>query len=905
MHANRRGIRDEIACLVLRVLAAGCLVGVAVAAPPTPTEAQKALAAGIAAAASPAGEAATHRSEWSPGLVQALIAEAVKRESKDMAGAESLLRLDQGIASGIGDADVEALVLSELGFVRGRQGEFQDAIALSRKALAIQIAPGHDQPTELVEAANTATSLSQSLNSVGQYEESFNAGVQAVELATASGNELVLGRAYSAAGGSATFNGNHRAAIAYLTKALAIAEKLKNLSGQAAVLNNLGVAARHVFDYDSAAGYLERSLAIKLQQGPNARLASAYQNLGELALVQDRLDQAERYFRQSLEVAHSPQDDDIRAGSTMNLGLVAQERGDFTKALDYLEQGIALAEKAGDGSGKTLAHLFEAAVYVQLLRPLDAQAQVDQVKGLAEEAGDWRAMMHLTMAQGDIYRVEKLTDKARAEYLKAIGLFEQMRLKVAGDEATQADFADNTRYAYNGMVALEVGDRKTAAAFRYAELSKSRVLLDDFNAGRAEMARLLTPEEAQRNKDLLARLAQMNLRVRSAKAAERTQLTTQMEKLRSEYSGFRTSVYAAHPELALRRADPEPVSMARAAALLPDEQTAMVSYSVGEREVYAFVVRRVGGKPSVRVHQLAIDEHKLASMAARWRGQIAARDLGFGALAGELYNALVKPLQTDLSNVTRLIVSPDGPVWQIPFDAMQDGSGKFVAESYEVFYVPSATVLDRMRSVSARRRGVTTMLALGDPTGDLPEAAAEVNAIGKLYAAGRSKVLTGAAATEAALRDDGSRYSVIHIASHGSYDDAQPLYSYLAMAPGAKSGGSQNDGNLEAREIMDLHLNARLVILSGCETARGSGSGAGIAGMSWALFVAGAPATIASLWKVDSRSTATLMTGLHQGLAKGETTARALQEAKLKLLRNPAWRHPFYWAGFVGIGAGQ
>jgi len=228
-----------------------------------------------------------------------------------------------------------------------------------------------------------------------------------------------------------------------------------------------------------------------------------------------------------------------------------------------------------------------------------------------------------------------------------------------------------------------------------------------------------------------------------------------------------------------------------------------------------------------------------------------------------------------------------------------------MTEDFEIFYVPSVTVLDKMQESSGRMTGPLTLLALGNPTGDLPEAGSEVAGIGKLYGPGRATVITGGAATEAALRRNAGNFSVIHIAAHGQYDDTRPLYSYLVLASspsGSKS--TADDGNLEAREIMDLHLTAKLVVLSGCETARSSGSGVGIAGMSWALFIAGAPATIASLWKVDSRSTAELMTDLHRGLAKGETAAKALREAKLALLRDPAFRHPFYWAGFIGIGAG-
>jgi CHAT domain-containing protein len=104
---------------------------------------------------------------------------------------------------------------------------------------------------------------------------------------------------------------------------------------------------------------------------------------------------------------------------------------------------------------------------------------------------------------------------------------------------------------------------------------------------------------------------------------------------------------------------------------------------------------------------------------------------------------------------------------------------------------------------------------------------------------------------------------------------------------------------------MEMELNADLVVLSACETARGRvGLGEGIIGISWALFVAGSPATVVSQWKVESRSTTRLMVNLHQRLRAGTPPAMALRRAALKLLRSDSYRHPFYWAPFVVTGDG-
>src|SRR5258706_15197413 len=124
------------------------------------------------------------------------------------------------------------------------------------------------------------------------------------------------------------------------------------------------------------------------------------------------------------------------------------------------------------------------------------------------------------------------------------------------------------------------------------------------------------------------------------------------------------------------------------------------------------------------------------------------------------------------------------------------------------------------------------------------------------------------------------------------------MYSRLVMA--RSQNDPNDDGLLEAREIMRLDLHADLIVLSACQTARGRlGAGEGIVGMSWAFFVAGVPTMVASQWKVDSASTAKFMVNFHRRLkeqsAQSETKAVALQQASLNLMKDPRYRHPYFW----------
>lgn len=117
-----------------------------------------------------------------------------------------------------------------------------------------------------------------------------------------------------------------------------------------------------------------------------------------------------------------------------------------------------------------------------------------------------------------------------------------------------------------------------------------------------------------------------------------------------------------------------------------------------------------------------------------------------------------------------------------------------------------------------------------------------------------------------------------------------------------------DDGLLEAREIMQLNLHADLVVLSACQTARGRiGTGKGVVGISWAFFVAGVRTTVVSQWGVDSASTAKLMIDFHRHLKdpRGMTKAQALRQASLDLMSEKAFRHAFFLAGFVMMGNSQ
>jgi CHAT domain-containing protein len=305
--------------------------------------------------------------------------------------------------------------------------------------------------------------------------------------------------------------------------------------------------------------------------------------------------------------------------------------------------------------------------------------------------------------------------------------------------------------------------------------------------------------------------------------------------------------------------------------------------------------------------------------------QLASHNAVYRPAAQRLYDLLLKPAVDVAGAASVFSIVPDDALWRVPFETLIDGQGKFAIESRAFFYAPSAAVLvggQAHRTAAASVARGRAFLGFGNPRlagaprkgnaedavslATIPESEGEVRTIGRLFGRGTSTVYVGSEALESRSKTEAADYAIVHFATHGVFDDANPMYSHLALA---RREGDREDGALEAREMMKMHLSADLVVLSACDTARGDvHAGEGLIGMTWALFAAGCPSVIASEWRVGSATTAALMETFYRRWLRARDARRpfakaeALRDARLALLRNSRYSHPYYWSPFVLIG---
>ncbi|MDQ2733311.1 MAG: CHAT domain-containing protein, partial [Armatimonadota bacterium] len=258
---------------------------------------------------------------------------------------------------------------------------------------------------------------------------------------------------------------------------------------------------------------------------------------------------------------------------------------------------------------------------------------------------------------------------------------------------------------------------------------------------------------------------------------------------------------------------------------------------------------------------------------------------------------------------TTLTIVPFGPLFQIPFAALIDADSKYLIQRYAIRTTPSLTVLRYTRERAAALKDAPTVAAIfGDPTmpagiPDLPGAKEEALSVASIFKSGTPE--TGPAATEAEFRREAPLATEIHLATHGYVNEAQPLLSGVIL--GASEGTDPaytRDGFLTVAEVFRLHLNARLVTLSACDTGLGATTADGVFGLQSAFLSAGSASLLSTLWKVNDTATSRLMQTFYRGVQADpkHDRAEALRQAQLVLIETKQMAAPVYWGAFLLTG---
>jgi tetratricopeptide (TPR) repeat protein len=262
---------------------------------------------------------------------------------------------------------------------------------------------------------------------------------------------------------------------------------------------------------------------------------------------------------------------------------------------------------------------------------------------------------------------------------------------------------------------------------------------------------------------------------------------------------------------------------------------------------------------------------------------------------GRLLVPLLAQARPHLAGAKRVVFSPRGLGNLLPWSAatQQARWQMDTGAPMPLVIVPTLNILSHLLTdvgTSPLHVRASTCLVVGNPTGDLPYSDGEAREVAALFGV---KPLIGPDADRRTVLEELSRADVVHLATHARFSGVDPLASEIVLA----------DGSVTAREILQQRVNAKLIVLSACETGQSATMrGDELAGMSQAFLQAGARTLVASLWRVSDPATAELMTEFYRTCDRGADKAEALSLAAARMRANAGTAHPFFWGAFMLIG---
>jgi CHAT domain-containing protein len=772
----------------------------------------------------------------------------------------------------------------------------------------------YDQALEIYRSLNARGDIIQTLNAIGV--ALHNAGAmndslpyleKAVEEAESLNDPIAIARSHLNRGNLYKDLGRYREALQSFQRSLDLIRNRPGMERRTAmVINNMGGAYYDQYETELAVESHQQAIAMKEAAHVDpSELATSVLNLGVDYERMGNHSQAISYLERAMQLAESGPNQRLRDLILYNYAVTLHSLKRNAEATEKLSRAIEIADRIRDQDLKAPAQVELAEIAVEDGRYADAlplaQAALDYARRENEPRTLSRADEVIAAALQALGRFQE----AEASISEAIRATERQRAEIPAERQALARFMEGQLSTYQRMVDIQLDLHQPELALAYAERSKGRVLLDVLQSGGKPVTKSLSAGELKEEAARLSRIlrVQEDVMALSRQPApdhnRMAALDHQLEDARTQYRTYELSLYASHPELKVQRVAFDPAAPGELASTLPDADTAMLEYEMTDSGTCIFVVTRVGDGANVQALRLPVKKDALQRDVKRFREQIASRDLNYRALSASLYRQLIQPVRESLRGKRMLVIVPDGELWQLPFQALESAPGRYLIQDYAVFYTPSLSVLHEMQKLhQSHGQGNPTLLAVD--AARLPAVSREISGLRDVYGASNVRIYAGSEADHDRVKREAPKYQILHLAAHGVFEDRHPMDSYLVLA----KAGKPEAGMLQAREMMDMDLHADMVVLSGCETGRGSfGGGEGLIGMSWALFIAGAPATVASQWKVEAESTTDFMLDFHRNLRR-TNKAKAIQQAALHVMQNPQFRHPFYWSGFVLMGEG-
>jgi tetratricopeptide (TPR) repeat protein len=767
-----------------------------------------------------------------------------------------------------------------------------------------------------------------------------------------AGNLTGQGSVYKGKGKIYSSTGNNSRALEMFDKALTLFQKAENPVGQGDVYFRKGTIYDSSGDNSRALDMYDKALTFFQIAGDPYGQGNVYIGKGEIYFETGNNSRALEMYDKALPFFEKAGEPRGQGNVYLSKGRIYRMAGDHSRALEMGDKALTFFEKAGEPRSQGRVYVQKGMIYSTAGDKSRALEMFDKALFLYKKSGVVQSESGALHSKAKVLVKLGKKEKARHLFEKGIAYLETVRTQTAFSEMKKT-FMETVYQQYEETVLFMLENKHDEKGFKYAESMRARVFLDRMAEGLVRLERGLTPDLREKRDKLMTKLSQLSKQMHKTggkkEITKLQDLKEQYRKTEREFEDLLVKIRLNNPLYASVRY-PEPITVRALQTKVLNKDELLLHYFISPAKLYVSVIT----KGSFKVVPITIKEKEIKGIVKRFLSAIKENSPGEMRRFGKtLYKKLFKPLENTIKECRDIIIVPHGDLAAIPFESLiidKEKSGRpvFLLEKYRVKYIQSASLLSVLRKHYQRDKKTKNFIGFGDPVYDykkfkqgkpeqgsvkifatestevtedeikemyrsryaraggvlprLKGSGEEVKSIARLFKGESQKWaahLRENAAEEIAKVPDMKDFDYIHFACHGLLNDDFQCLVLSQDIPQAK-----DDGYFTLNEIMNCDYNAKLVVLSACQT--GSGKmyrGEGITGLTRAFMYAGSPAVVVSLWDVDDKATKELMVKFYKNmLEKNLNETEALRQAKLELLKNKKYSSPLFWSAFVLYG---
>jgi tetratricopeptide (TPR) repeat protein len=813
-----------------------------------------------------------------------------------------------------------AAALVGVGTIRYSTFEYPSALESYRQALEIQ-----QRLDDKIGVGTTLVSIGNIEFLHGNYDEAVAEYRRSRDLfhtlAYTGGENWALeglGRVYSA-------QGNLGGALEAYGAVLADGRAKRDNRGQGTALQNIGQIHLRLGNLDVARLSFEqgRTNFETMKDLPN--VGFCWQGMALADLMAGRFAVAEKSYGQSIAACTAGNEPECAAHATVGLAFAQASQDHFDEAIASYRKGIDAFVKLEkpEATARAEIGLSQALLGKKDFDAAAKAARRARDRGTALESLDllWRAY------DAEARAVRGLGDTAAATALANDAIAAIERLEDARMERPGTVLPSDTTSAFALLAILQASGDRIDDAFATAERRRVHLLRVLLANNEREIYRGMTDAERAQETALVGELVSLHARRDHEKAlpkpdADRiAKLTAAIRDAADRRRAHQQRLFQRLPDLAGWRGLIDPAGPKYTAA----PGTVVLQFVVDEDDLVVLVSGEgepQEGEPRRAAVVVPVSHQALAERVARIVDPVSLKSIEtWRKASGEVFDLMPDAIRLPLVSAKRVVVIPDDVLWRMPFEAMPIAE-QFLADGRVVTYAGSLFALARAAAV--RPAAGNALLAAGAP--ELPaatldrlkstapgwtvrstdSASTEIQLIAGAFKEPPPIVQIGAGATEASFRTQAASAALLHIAAPFRINGASVLFSsaLLSVPPttDAAAVNSEDDGALDAREVINASFAARLATFSdgGASAMRNAGAAAPI--VHWAWLAAGVPSLLIPRWAADDAAANALLAEFYAKVRDGATPEDALRDARAALRRTEATAAPFYWAGWMLLG---